>query len=174
MSSTGEVACFGKDYDEALLKSILSANKFDFKTKSVLLSLGGPVNKVKFLESAQTLYTLGYTIYATDTTALFLESNDIHCQTVRKAFENSPNVLDIIDGKKVAFVVNLSKGKTESKQSKQMRLVTDGFKIRRATVDNQIPLFTDLNLTRAFIKALSLYRVCDLEIKSYREYTENK
>ncbi len=173
MSSTGEVACFGKDYDEALLKSILSANKFDFKTKAVLLSLGGPINKVKFLESAHTLYALGYTIYATDTTALFLESNDIRCQTVRKAFENSPNAIDIIDGKKVAFVVNLSKGKTESKQSKQIRLITDGFKIRRATVDNQIPLFTDLNLTRAFIKALSRYKVSDLEIKSYREYMNN-
>jgi carbamoyl-phosphate synthase large subunit len=174
MSSTGEVACFGCDYDEALLKSILSANKFDFKTKAVLLSLGGPINKVKFLESAEMIHTLGYTIYATDTTALFLESNNIHCQIVRKAFEHSPNALDIIDGKKVAFVVNLSKARTEAKESKQIRLITDGFKIRRATVDNQIPLFTDLNLARAFIKALSRYKVSDLEIKSYREYTENK
>jgi len=174
MSSTGEVACFGKDYDEALLKSILSANKFDFKTKAVLLSLGGQVNKVKFLESSEMLIALGYTIYATDTTALFLESNGIHCQTVRKAFEQSPNAVDIIDGKKVAFVVNLSKGRTELKENKIKRLVTDGFKIRRATVDNQIPLFTDLNLARAFIKALSRYRVSDLEIKSYQEYMNTK
>lgn len=170
MSSTGEVACFGSNYDDALIKSILSANKFDFKTKSVLLSLGGDVNKAKFLESAQSLIILGYTIFATDTTASFLESNGINCQTVRKAFEHSPNALDIIDGKKVAFVVNLSKGHPELKESKIKRLTTDGFKIRRATVDNQIPLFTDLNLARAFIKALSRYSVSDLEIKSYREY----
>ncbi|MFA6393019.1 MAG: carbamoyl-phosphate synthase (glutamine-hydrolyzing) large subunit [Candidatus Paceibacterota bacterium] len=170
MSSTGEVACFGKDYDDALLKSILSANKFDFKTKAILLSLGGPVNKAKFLESAQIICNLGYTIYATDTTALFLKDNKIPCRTVRKAFEKSPNVLDTIYGKKVAFVVNLSRGKTELKESKIKRLVTDGFNVRRAAVDNQIPLFTDLNLARAFIKALSIYSVSDLEIKSYREY----
>jgi carbamoyl-phosphate synthase large subunit len=170
MSSTGEVACFGKDYDDALLKSILSANKFDFKTKAILLSLGGPINKAKFLESAQIVCNLGYTIYATDTTALFLKDNKIPCRTVRKAFEKSPNVLDTIYGKKVAFVVNLSRGKTELKESKIKRLVTDGFNVRRAAVDNQIPLFTDLNLARAFIKALSIYSVSDLEIKSYREY----
>ena len=170
MSSTGEVACFGKDYDEALLKSILSANKFDFKRKAVLFALGGLVNKAKFLESAQSVLALGYTIFATDTTAVFFKENGIDCTTVRKAFEHSPNVLDIINGKKVAFVVNLSKGNKELKVNKIKQLVTDGFKLRRATVDNQIPLFTDLNLARAFIKALSRYSVSDLEIKSYREY----
>jgi carbamoyl-phosphate synthase large subunit len=174
MSSTGEVACFGKDYDEALLKSILSANRFDFNRKAVLFSLGGLVNKAKFLESAQAIRTLGYTIFATDTTALFLKENGIACSTVRKAFEHSPNAIDIINGKKVAFVVNLSKGNKELKGSKIKQLVTDGFNLRRATVDNQIPLFTDLNLARAFIKALSKYSVADLEIKSYREYIHNK
>lgn len=174
MSSTGEVACFGKDYDDALLKSILSANKFDFNRKAVLFSIGGQINKVKFLESAHIIHSLGYTIFATDTTAAFLESNNIRCSTVRKAFEHSPNALDFINSKQVAFVVNLSKGRTELKESKIKRLVTDGFKIRRATVDNQIPLFTDLNLARAFIKALSIYSVSDLEVKSYLEYINIK
>lgn len=164
MSSTGEVACFGKDYDEALLKSVLSANKFDFNKKAVVFSLGGPVNKAKFLEAATTMITLGYVIYATEHTAVFFKANGIACKSVSKAYQNAPNVIDIIEGKKVSFVVNLSENHPGSNTS------TDGFRIRRATVDNQIPLFTDLHLARAFIKALSHYDVSDLEIKTYKEY----
>ncbi|MES2023369.1 MAG: carbamoyl-phosphate synthase (glutamine-hydrolyzing) large subunit [Patescibacteria group bacterium] len=171
MSSTGEVACFGKDYDEALLKSILSANKFDFNKKAVLFSLGGTVNKAKFLEAAQTISSLGYKIYATDSTAEFFKNNGVEAQTVSKASEQSPNTLDVIDGKKVAFVVNLSETKN-SESKKADNINTDGFRIRRATVDNQIPLFTDLHLARAFVKALAHYNIEDLEIKSYREYID--
>ena len=165
MSSTGEAACFGRDYDEALLKSILSTNKFDNTNKNVLLSLGGTINKAKFVDAAKILNNLGYKIFATDTTAQFLEEQEVKCVSVRKAFETAPNVLDIIEGKKVAFVVNLS---VEGRVAKST--LTDGFRIRRATVDNQIPLFTDLHLARAFIKALAHYDVKDLEIKSYKEY----
>ncbi len=174
MASTGEVACFGRDYDEALLKAILSTNKFDFAKKSVLLSLGGAINKAKFLEAAQTLEALGYKVYATDHTAEFLKSENITCQSVQKASQESPNVLDIIEGKKVAFVVNLSNVEgtvlTGNKENVIKKTGTDGFRIRRATVDNQIPLFTDLHLARAFIKALAHYDIEDLEIKSYKEY----
>lgn len=175
MSSTGEAACFGGDYDEALLKSILSTNKFNFKNKNVLLSLGGELNKAKFLETANILLTLGYKIFATDTTALFLKKHNVECITVRKAYEQSPNALDIIEDKKVSFVVSLSKNQNEArlKNSKAKHAVTDGFRIRRATVDNQIPLFTDLHLARAFIKALAHYKREDLQIKSYREYLQS-
>ena len=172
MSSTGEAACFGRDYDEALLKSILSTNKFDFKNKNVLLSLGGELNKAKFLETANTLLSLGYTIFATDTTAEFFKKQNVKCTTVRKAYQQSPNVLDIIESKKVSFVVNLSKTETvtENGQRRVGHIVTDGFRVRRATVDNQIPLFTDLQLARAFIKALARHPIENLEIKSYKEY----
>ncbi|MFA6257091.1 MAG: carbamoyl-phosphate synthase (glutamine-hydrolyzing) large subunit [Candidatus Paceibacterota bacterium] len=172
MASTGEAACFGKDYDEALIKSIMSTNKFDFKNKNVLLSLGGEVNKAKFLEAAGLLRDLGYNIFATDTTAEFLDKQKIQCQMVRKASEGMPNALSIIEGKKVSFVVNLSKREVADPDAKgeSGRMLTDGFHIRRATVDNQVPLFTDLHLARAFIKALARYKVEDLEIKSYKEY----
>lgn len=171
MSSTGEVACFGKDYDEALLKSILSTNKFDFDKKNVLLSLGGTLNKAKFLEATRALISFGYKIFATDTTAEFFQSHNIDCNVVRKAFEQSPNVLDIIGSKKIAFVVNLSKSEiTDEIEKEKKQSVTDGFRIRRATVDNMIPLFTDLHLARAFIKSLVNYKIDDLEVKSYKEY----
>jgi carbamoyl-phosphate synthase large subunit len=176
MSSTGEVACFGKDYDEALLKAVLSTNNFRFDNKKVLLSLGGSVNKAKFLEAAKILQDKGYKIYATDTTAEFLNKQNIACESVRKASENVPNVINVIEGKDVAFVVNLSRAEGEiinaknGNGDKTKRILTDGFKVRRATVDNQIPLFTDLHLARAFIKALDHYDIKDLEIKSYKEY----
>jgi len=172
MSSTGEAACLGRDYDEALLKSILSTNKFDFKNKNVLLSLGGELNKAKFLETANILLSLGYLIFATDTTAEFFKKQGVRCTTVRKAYQQMPNVLNIIEGKKVSFVVNLSKIEATVKKGKGGigHIITDGFRIRRAAVDNQIPLFTDLQLARAFIKALARYPIENLEIRSYKEY----
>jgi carbamoyl-phosphate synthase large subunit len=178
MASTGEVACFGKDYDEALLKSILAANKFDFTNKSVLLSLGGQINKAKFLDASKSLAELGYEIFATDTTAEFLKAQGVSCQVVSKAYEaknktSQPNFLSIVEGKKVSFVVNLSQAGIHQGGERDKLQLTDGFRIRRAAVDNQIPLFTDLHLARAFVKALSRYDIDDLEIKSYREYLEN-
>ncbi|OGF66639.1 carbamoyl phosphate synthase large subunit [Candidatus Nomurabacteria bacterium RIFCSPLOWO2_12_FULL_46_14] len=170
MASTGEVACFGRNYDEALLKSVLSANRFDFKKKTVLLSLGGVVNKAKFLETAKSLDDLGYKIFATDTTAIFLKRENIDCIIVRKAYQESPNALNIIESKQVGFVVNLSTMDGKGSENARRSIVTDGFRIRRAAVDNQIPLFTDLHLARAFIKALARYKIEDLEIKSYKEY----
>ena len=154
------------DIDDKQIDRIISCFKFrTVKKKTILLSLGGNLNKVKFLETAQTFLGLGYKIFATDTTAEFLKKQNVECEVVRKAFEASPNALDIIERKKVAFVVNLSiEGHTPKQQ------ITDGFRLRRATVDNQIPLFTDLHLARAFIKALARYNIKDLEIKSYKEY----
>jgi carbamoyl-phosphate synthase large subunit len=181
MSSTGEAACFGKTYDEALLKSILATNTFDFSKKSVLLSLSGQVNKAKFLEAAGILSKLGYKIFATDTTAQFFKEQGLNCQSVNKAYEvnlkeseksKRPNFLDIIQKKEVSFVVNLSQAGLLDEQREKLHL-TDGFYIRRAAVDNQIPLFTDLHLARAFVKALDKYKMEDLEIKSYREYLNN-
>jgi carbamoyl-phosphate synthase large subunit len=192
MSSTGEVAAFGKTYDEALLKSILSCNSFNFsakggsasggKNKAVLLSLGGQINKAKFLDAATSLAALGYKIFATETTAEFLKLQGIGCETVSKAYEKSvknvkknyqANFLDIIQNKAVAFVVNLSQVGVRINQDRKKVHITDGFRIRRAAVDNQLPLFTDLHLARAFVKALGNYSMEDLEIKSYREYLNN-
>jgi carbamoyl-phosphate synthase large subunit len=169
MASTGEVACFGETYDEALLKSILASTNFDFSKKIALLSLGGSLNKEKFLPSARLLKNLGYTIYATNTTAEVLKERGIECEAVKKAYQAEPNFLQLIESKKVGFVVNLSQAKplVDEKAVKQL---SDGYRVRRATVDNQIPLFTDLHLARAFVLALSRNKLSDLKIKSYKEY----
>jgi carbamoyl-phosphate synthase large subunit len=178
MSSTGEVAAFGKTYDEALLKSILSANSFDFKNKAVFLSLGGQINKAKFLEAANALNSLGYKIFATDTTAEFFKQQGVNCEVVLKASEQNKkhkglNVLDVIQNKQVAFVVNLTEQGIRVEHDRRKLHLTDGFRVRRAVVDNQLPLFTDLHLARAFVKALQNYSIDTLEIKSYKEYLKD-
>ena len=93
---------------------------------------------------------------------------------MRKAYQESPNALDIILGQTNSFLVNLSKMENASgAEGGAGHTLTDGFRIRRAAVDNQIPLFTDLHLARAFIKALRHYGLGDLEIKSYKEYLQD-
>ena len=169
MSSTGEVACFGDDAEEALLKSIIAAVPLSDK-KAALLSLGGILNKKRFADSAVLLRDAGYRIYATDTTCDFLNEYGVVCDKVHKVHENQKrNVLNFINQKKVAFVINLTErdGDPEPEVVKKM---TDGQLIRRAAVDNHIPLFTDFHLAKEFVKALTTYKLSDLKIKSWREY----
>ena len=116
------------------------------------------------------LYRAGYKIYATDTTCDFLNENNISSRKVYKVQENRKlNVLEFINQKKVAFVVNLTERDPEEQQALSPK-ITDGQLIRRAAVDNNIPLFTDLQLARSFVKALTTYKLDDLKIKSWNEY----
>jgi carbamoyl-phosphate synthase large subunit len=173
MSSTGEVACFGRDLEEALLKSIIATTGFSDK-KAVLVSIGGAANKERFREAAQRLVKIGFTIYATDTTAEFLNQNGIKAERVHKVYERKkPDIVDLINEKKIAFVVNIS-DETRKPEQKIRKHITDGYLIRRASVDNNIPLFTDLQLARSFVKALKMYGFKDLEIKSWSQYVGGK
>ncbi|MFA6106293.1 MAG: carbamoyl-phosphate synthase large subunit [Patescibacteria group bacterium] len=169
MSSTGEVAAFGADLGEALLKAILASNNLTEK-KSALLTLGGPVNKRRLFEATKLLSDAGYKLYATGATYDFLKEREIPAEIVYKLNDGKmPSVIDLINEKKVAFVINLSEQNGE-KVKKVGGEVTDGYLIRRAAVDSHIPLFTDLQLARSFIKALTEKSLDDLEIKSWREY----
>ena len=169
MSSTGEVACFGDTAEEALLKSIYASVPLSEK-KAALLSLGGVINKKKFLESALLLARAGFKLYATDTTCDVLSQNSIDCDKVYKVHESRKlNVLEFIRQKKVAFVINLTE-RTPDEDRGLSQKITDGKLIRRAAVDNNIPLITDLQLARSFVKALTTYKLEDLKIKSWSEY----
>lgn len=171
MASTGEVACFGDTFEEALMKSVLSSAPFRGEKKAALLSIGGVVNKKRFLESAKKLFEGGYELYATDSTTDFLAANGIAAQKVKKVYEGSgrANVLEIINQKLVSFVINISDrdGKLEPHSKEHL---TDGYRIRRAAVDSNIPLLTDLELARSFIRALCMYDRRQLKIKSWSEY----
>lgn len=171
MSSTGEVAAFGDTYEEALLKSVMATVSLP-AGKSVLLSLGGDVNKKRFLDAANALWKAGYKIYATDSTAEFLRAAGIAAEVVSKISQNlkgKKSVLDAINAKAVAFVVNLSEYGSKA-ENRFLQRFSDGYYIRRAAVDNQLPLFTDLQLAKAFVKALTSLTRTDLKIKAWDEY----
>ncbi|MFA6171821.1 MAG: carbamoyl-phosphate synthase (glutamine-hydrolyzing) large subunit [Patescibacteria group bacterium] len=169
MSSTGEVACFGKDLSEALYKSIIASTSLA-PGKSALLTLGGPVNKRRLLEAVKQLSDMDYKLYATSGTCGFLKEHGIKSELVYKIHEKkNPTVIDMISGKKAALVINLSE-QNGSKIKKAGDQATEGYLIRRAAVDSHIPLFTDLQLARSFIKALTEKKLEDLEIKPWKDY----
>ena len=169
MSSTGEVACFGENIYEAYLKAIL-ATGVPLPTKSALLALGGDEGKHKLLGAAKTLADLGFSIYATRNTSVFLSNNGIKTKFVYKVYENEkPNVVDLINQKKVSLVINLSdRGDLGVKHL--IKENTDGFLIRRATVDANILLFTKATIANLFVEALAKCPVDMLKIKSWDEY----
>ncbi len=169
MASTGEVACLGQYFEEAFLKAIY-ATGININKKNALLSIGGIVNKKKFLESAKLLDRMGYRLYATGKTGRFLQDNGIKSFFVYKEFEKKdPTVTKLIADKAVSLVINLSEieegeGRSFTKQ------LSDGYAIRRAAIDNNIPLFTDLNKADFFIHALNIYQIKELKVRSWKEY----
>lgn len=169
MASTGEVASFGDSFEEAFLKSIFSTGIKVYK-KNALVTIGGIVNKKKFLQSAELLDKMGYTLYATRKTRGFLYENGIRSAFVYKEYEEtSPTVLDLIKNKRVSLVINLSEVEDGEGRSFTKQL-TDGYHIRRATIDNNIPLLTDLNKAIMYVNALYQVRKEDMHIKSWDEY----
>ncbi len=168
MGSTGEVACFGDTAEEAYLKSLFSTG-LSLKNKSALVTIGGEEFKLRFAESIWRLQNLGYTLYATKKTHLFLKTKGVNTKLVHKLYEKqSPTVIDLIEKRQVSLVINLSEDYNNEGSFK--RVITDGYLIRRAAIDNNIPLFTDLNSARFFVNALDRYKVKDLKIKSWDEY----
>lgn len=168
MSSTGEAACFGETAEEAYLKSLISTG-FSLTKKSALITVGGEENKLRFAESVWRLKNLGFTLYATHNTHLFLKSKGVQTTLVSKVYEGKrPNVVDLIKDHKVSLVINLSEDYHNGNFYKKEG--TNGYLMRRATIDNNIPLITDLNAARFFVKAIDKYNLKDLQIKSWGEY----
>lgn len=168
MGSTGEVACFGDTAEEAYLKSLLSTG-MSLKIKSALVTIGGNEFKLRFAESIWRLKNLGFILYATKKTHLFLKTKGVRTKLVHKLHDKqSPTVIDLIEKRKVSLVINLSEDYNNEGSFK--KVITDGYLIRRAAIDNNIPLFTDLNSARFFVNALDRYKIKDLKIKSWDEY----
>lgn len=171
MASTGEVACFGDTVEEAYLKSLISTG-LSLKKKSALVTIGGEENKIRFAESIWKLKNLGFKLYATKNTHSFLKKKGVRTKLVNKVYERGrPNVIDIINEKKVSLVINLSEKGDGNLTAAEKK--TDGYLIRRAAIDNNISLFTDLNSARLLVKALDKYKIEDLKIKSWDEYVKS-
>ena len=167
MSSTGEVGCLGDSYEEALLNSMIATGyKIPSKDKGIMLSSGGTKEKASLLDAAMALQKAGYTIYATEGTANYLNDNYIKAIPVGwpdETHKNAPNVMDMIHDHKFDLIVNIPKNHTK-------RELTNGYKIRRGAIDHNIPLITNARLASAFINAFTTLSIDDLGIKSWQDY----
>lgn len=167
MASTGEAAAFASSFDEAFLKAELSVDGVIPK-KGIFISLGSEDNKVRFLDSALLLKTLDIPIYATEKTARFLKFHGINAKRLYKIQENkNPNILDFFARGKVDLAINI----VDLHVKKD---VDDGFIMRRAAIDHNIRLVTNRKNAGFYVKALTEYKLDDLEIKSWDEYAKIK
>ncbi|MDH6343022.1 carbamoyl-phosphate synthase large subunit [Parabacteroides sp. PFB2-12] len=163
MSSTGEVGCLGDDFDEALLSAMLSVGNAIPK-KNILVSSGEAKSKVDLLEPCRILADKGYTIYGTHGTARFLNENGIPSQEVSWPDEQGENnIMEMFSEHIFELVVNIPKDHSK-------RELTNGYKIRRAAIDHNIPLITNARLASAFIQAFCNLEESDIQIKSWQEY----
>ena len=164
MSSTGEVGCLGDDTNTALLKSMLSVGH-RIPKKNILLSTGSAKQKVAMLDAAKMLIENGYNLYATGGTSKFLNENGIKNTLVLWPSEegNEPKALDLLHNHTIDMVVNIPKNLTSSELS-------NGYKIRRAAIDLNVPLITNARLASAFIYAFCTTKLEDIDIKAWGEY----
>jgi len=155
MSSTGEVACIGDSFNEALLKAMLSVGH-RIPEKAVLISSGNAIQKADLLPACQLLHTHGYEIYATEGTRRFLEENGVPARDGSTAPE-------LIQNHQVDLVINIPKNFTHGE-------LTSGYRIRRAAIDFNVPLITDSRLATAYIRAFCTLPLADLPVKAWDEY----
>nr|WP_302231094.1 carbamoyl-phosphate synthase (glutamine-hydrolyzing) large subunit [uncultured Prevotella sp.] len=166
MSSTGEVGCLGDDTSTALLKSMLSVGH-RIPAKNILLSTGSAKQKVDLLDAAQMLVKYGYKLYATGGSSKFLTENGIENTRVlwpsEEAEGGAPKALEMLHNHEIDMVVNIPKNLTSSELS-------NGYKIRRAAIDLNVPLITNSRLASAFIYAFCTTKLEDIDIKAWGEY----
>lgn len=163
MSSTGEVACLGDDFNEAFLKSVFSTG-YRVPEKAVLLSTGTLKDKAELLDDTRKLYESGIKFYATKGTSDFLAKNGIETEVLQWPLDTiEPNILTYLSEGKIDLVINIPKS------TEKVELDND-YLIRRKAIDLNIPLITNLQFAKRFIKALKRYRTSDLLIKSWDEY----
>ncbi|MFA6529106.1 MAG: carbamoyl-phosphate synthase large subunit, partial [Candidatus Gracilibacteria bacterium] len=162
MASTGEVACFGADIEEAFLKAMISVG-FEMPKKNILLSIGRPQDKMEFLSSAKRFKDMGFTLFATDGTGHFLKEHGIEAHILHKIGDGrSPNLDEYLRDKCIDLVINIPTNYSKEE-------MTAGYHIRRRTIDLNIPLITNLQVARLMARTLQKYKVEDLKVKSWEE-----
>ena len=164
MSSTGEVGCLGDDTNQALLKSMLSVG-LRIPKRTVLLSTGGAKQTAEMLDAAKMLIQHGYELYATGGTSKYLKDNGVDNTMVYWPSDEGkePQALTLLHEKKIDMVVNIPKDLTSHE-------LTNGYKIRRAAIDLNVPLITNSRLASAFITAFCTLKLEDIDIKAWSEY----
>lgn len=164
MASTGEVGCIGDDTNEAILKAMLSVG-YSIPKKNILLSTGDSKQKAEMLTASKLLIDKGYNIFATGGTYRFCVDNNIPATRVLWPDETGEerSALEMLQNKEIDLVVNIPKNLTQSE-------LDNGYKIRRAAVDFNIPLITNTRLATAFIISFCNLPIDDIQIKGWDEY----
>jgi carbamoyl-phosphate synthase large subunit len=165
MASTGEVACFGEDLEEAYLKAIIATGGH-VPQKGIFISLGGDDKKQRFLEGARLLATLGLPLYATEKTSEFLREHGIETIMLYKLHEEkSPNILTYFRDHKIDLAINLVDHYVTKEED-------DDYAMRRYAIDHNIPLFTKVKQARLFTRALVEKDLKTIPIKAWNDYSE--
>lgn len=163
MTSTGEVACLGNDFNEAYLKALISVG-FRLPIRTVLLSTGSIESKAELLESTRMLMGMGIRFFATRGTANFMRNNHIPAEVLHWPLEKKqPNCVDYIKEGKIDLVINIPKNYLQKE-------LTNDYIIRRTAVDYNVPLITNRQIAMRFAEALSRIHIHQLGIKSWSEY----
>ena len=171
MASTGEVGCLGDNFDDALLKSIVSVG-YEVPRKGILISSGDALQKASLLDACRLLSAKGFKLYATGGTQRYLTENGVFCTRVLwpSEVEQEPalagefaTALDLLESKKIDLVINIPKNYTHQE-------LTNGYRIRRAAVDFNIPLITNARLATAFVRAFCSMGIDAVSIKTADEY----
>ncbi len=163
MASTGEVGCLGDDTSCAILKSMLSVGQ-RIPEKNILLSTGTAKQKADMLDAARLLVKKGYKLFATGGTSRYLTDNGVENTLVHWPSENlQPQALEMLHNREIDMVVNIPKNLSAGE-------LDNGYKIRRAAIDLNIPLITNARLASAFIRAFCTLDINDIAIKSWSEY----
>lgn len=171
MASTGEVACFGDTYDEALIKSMLAVG-FRFPKKGIFVSIGGDAKKQKLLPELHVLAGTGLPMYATDGTAAFLKKHGIESKAVHKMRSGRhPDVNDLFSKHAIDLIINIPT-RAYSRSGGVTKQRKDGYMIRRRAVDLGIPLITNLQLAESFVKGLHAVSKKPMQTKHWSEYVK--
>lgn len=167
MASTGEVACFGDDIYEAFLKSMISTG-FELPKKNILVSIGRDSNKMNLLGAMTSLAEMGYNLIATENTADFLKKYNIPCKKVNKiSTGKKPNVSDVLQKDSLDLIINIPT-KFNRKET------SDGYRIRRKAADFNIPIISNRQVAKLFVKSLERYKEKDLGIEDWKHYLDLK
>ncbi len=170
MHSTGEVGCLGDDFNEALLNSLLSVG-YTIPKKNILISSGNAIQKADLLGACQLLVKKGYNLYATGGTARYLNDNDVPAtRVIWPSDMDDPDLaglyrpaMEMLQNKEIDLLINIPKNFTN-------RELTNGYHLRRAAIDYNIPLITNARLATAFIRAFCAMTIDDIQIKSWDQY----
>ncbi len=163
MASTGEVATFGNDLHETLLKSLLSVG-FHLPKKNILVTIGPELDKIDLLDSLRSLIEMGYKLFATEGTYAVLKNHGIKAKMLHKIRSGeSPNITEYLQGKKLDLVINIP-------QNYSPEEITDGYLMRRKAIDSNIPLITNKQIAKLLIETMEKYDKESLEIKAWSDY----